>query len=208
MSWSPLAQKLPPTFYSRPTLRVARDLLGKYLVRRIGRSILIGKIVEVEAYCGSIDPASHAYKGRTPRNAVMFARAGHLYVYFTYGMHFCANIVTERTGKAGAVLLRAVEPLRGVSRMIRNRNKKDGGKKRKVITGRFLTNGPAKLCQAFGIGREENGTDLLESEIYVTRGTPVRHSEVQRSKRIGIRNGRDKKWRFFLENNRWVSRAP
>jgi DNA-3-methyladenine glycosylase len=92
--------------------------------------------------------------------------------------------------------------------MIRNRNKKDGGKKRKVITGRFLTNGPAKLCQAFGIGREENGTDLLESEIYVTRGTPVRHSEVQRSKRIGIRNGRDKKWRFFLENNRWVSRAP
>jgi len=207
MSWSPLAQKLPRAFYSRPTLRVARDLLGKYLVRRIGRSIFVGKIVEVEAYCGSIDPASHAFKGKTPRNAVMFSRAGHLYVYFTYGMYFCANVVTERTGKAGAVLLRAVEPLQGVSRMITNRNKRNGVKPRKAITGRFLTNGPAKLCQAFGIGREENGADLLGIEIYVTRGTPVRHSEVERSKRIGIRMGRDKKWRFFLKNNRWVSKA-
>ncbi len=202
-----LARKLPRSFYSRPTLAVARSLLGSYLVRRIGRTLLVGKIVEVEAYCGSIDPASHAYKGRTPRNAVMFGEAGHLYVYFTYGMHFCANVVTERPGKAGAVLLRAVEPVQGVARMIVHREKGKRPGKHSMMTSRSLTNGPAKLCQALGIRREDNGTDLLGGRIYVVRGDPVKHSAVQKSPRIGIRNGKEKKWRFFLKESPWVSKA-
>ena len=200
-----MAQKLPRSFYSRPTLIVARDLLGKHLVRRIGRSFLIGKIVEVEAYRGSIDPASHAYRGRTPRNAVMFGRAGHLYVYFTYGMHFCANIVTEDPGKAGAVLLRALEPISGISRMIVNRKKKERKRNPKRTDDRSLTNGPAKICQAFRIGRKENGIDLLGRKIYVTQGESIKHSEIERSQRIGIREGKEKKWRFSLKGNRWVS---
>ena len=203
-----MPRKLPRSFYSRPTLRVAQDLLGAFLVRQMGRSILVGKIVEVEAYRGSIDPASHAYRGRTPRNEVMFGKAGHLYVYFTYGMHFCANVVTERAGKAGAVLLRAVEPLRGVSSMRANRKKGKGMKNRGLNDERMLTNGPAKLCQAFNIGRKTNGADLLGSEIYVVRGNPVARPDLARSERIGIRNGRNKKWRFFIKNNRWVSKVP
>src|ERR1700741_2664024 len=144
-------KKLPRSFYLRPTLVVAKDLLGKYLVRKFRRQYLIGKIVEVEAYLGEKDPASHAYRGITKRNEVMFREGGHLYVYFTYGMHFCSNIVTEEEGIGHAVLLRAVEPIEGVNLMMKRRNG----------TLENLTNGPAKLCQAFGITRKENGTDLL-----------------------------------------------
>lgn len=198
----PLAQKLPRSFYARPTLRVARGLLGKYLVHRFGRSILVGKIVEVEAYCGSIDPASHAFRGKSARNAVMFGEAGHLYVYFTYGMHFCANVVTEHPGKAGAVLLRAIEPIRGIRQMVLNR-KRNGGKTDQYL----LTKGPARLCQAFRIGRKENGTDLLGTEIFMTQGEHVADSVVLRSQRIGIREGKEKKWRFLIKGNRWVSRG-
>lgn len=194
-----MTRKLPRSFYSRPTLRVARDLLGKYFIRRAGRFVFVGKIVEVEAYRGSIDPASHAYRGKTPRNEVMFGEAGHLYVYFTYGMHFCANVVTERPGKAGAVLLRALEPIRGNTQMGRNRKKGKGDR-------HLLTNGPARLCQAFRIRRKENGTDLLGGKIYITKGESVTDSEVSKSQRVGIREGRDKKWRYFVKGNLWVSR--
>jgi len=196
-----LTRKLPRSFYSRPTLRVARDLLGKYFIRRAGRFVFVGKIVEVEAYRGSIDPASHAYRGKTPRNEVMFGEAGHLYVYFTYGMHFCANVVTECPGKAGAVLLRALEPIRGLERMKLNRTTK--GRSLDLFQ---LTNGPAKFCQAFSIVRNDNGTDLLGDRIYITEGEPVVDSEVSRSQRVGIRTGRDKKWRYFVKGNPWVSR--
>src|SRR5437660_1070396 len=165
--------KLPRSFYLRPTLTVAKDLLGKNLFRRIGNRFLIGKIVEVEAYLGELDPASHAYRGMTPRNEVMFRAGGHLYVYFTYGMHFCCNVVTEQKGKGRAVLLRAVEPVEGIDLMVRNREWTGIGKSQ--TAGHFrdpqkgnqraippnLTNGPAKLCQAFGIARNQNGTDLL-----------------------------------------------
>ncbi len=199
-SRTPLPQKLPRSFYARPALRVARDLLGKYLVRKSGRHLLVGKIVEVEAYQGSLDPASHAYRGKTARNAVMFGEAGYLYVYFTYGMHYCANVVSESPGKAGAVLLRALEPIHGASQMIRNR-KRNGGKANEAL----LTRGPARLCQAFRIERRENGTDLLGDEIFITEGEAVPRSLVVRSPRIGIRVAKEKKWRFSLKGNRWVS---
>lgn len=167
----------------------------------MGRNVFVGRIVEVEAYLGEIDPASHAFRGPTTRNAVMFGNPGHLYVYFTYGMHFCANVVTGRRGKAGAVLLRAVEPVRGVRHMIRNRR---GNSDRPLAS--FLTNGPAKFCQAFGIARRENGIDLLSSRIYLTNGTTVKRSQRGSSGRIGIRSGKEKRWRFFVKGSPWVSR--
>ncbi|MGD0038294.1 MAG: DNA-3-methyladenine glycosylase, partial [Bacteroidota bacterium] len=111
---------LPRSFYLCPTLQVARDLLGKHIIRKIDDKLLIGKIVEVEAYCKG-DPASHAFRGRTKRNDVMFWEGGHLYVYFTYGMHFCANVVTGNEGIGEAVLIRAVEPLAGIEMMKINR---------------------------------------------------------------------------------------
>ncbi len=161
----------------------------------------MGKIVEVEAYRGSIDPASHAYKGKTARNAVMFGDAGYLYVYFTYGMHFCSNVVTEQRGKAGAVLLRAIEPVRGIKQMKLNR------KLREKKSVQFqLTNGPAKFCQAFGIVRKDNGADLVGGKIYITGGERIADSAVLNSERIGIRDGREKKWRYFVKGNPWVSR--
>lgn len=198
--------KLPRPFYLRPTLTVARDLPGRYLIRRIGRKLLIGKIVEVEAYLGELDPASHAYRGRTKRNEVMFDTGGHLYVYFTYGMHFCGNVVTGREGKGRAVLLRAVEPIEGIDTMIRNREfdappqETSGGKLR------GLTNGPAKLCKAFGIGREQNGADLLGREVFITRGENVRKVQLASSCRIGLTTGKDKRWRFYIRRNPFVSR--
>ncbi|MDE3057558.1 MAG: DNA-3-methyladenine glycosylase, partial [Bacteroidota bacterium] len=113
--------KLPRSFYTRPALTVARELLGKILVRKIGSVMLTGKIVEAEAYLGESDPASHAFRGKTERNSVMFRDGGYLYVYFTYGMHFCSNVVTGKEGIARAVLLRAVEPVEGIEAMKKNR---------------------------------------------------------------------------------------
>lgn len=196
-------KKLPRAFYSQPTLRVAKDLLGKLIVRTTRHALLVGRIVEVEAYLGESDPASHAYRGITARNAVMFGPPGRLYVYFTYGMHFCSNIVTETKGKAGAVLVRGVEPLRGVTVMQKLRGRK---KKATREDQRELTNGPAKFCEAFGIGEKQNGADLLGTEIFLAHDTPVRPREVGRSTRIGIRNGKEKRWRFYLKGNSWVSK--
>lgn len=192
-------KKLPRSFYLRPTLKVARELLGCFLIRRIGKQRLIGKIVEVEAYLGTKDPAAHTYRGRTQRNEVMFRKGGHLYVYFTYGMHFCSNIVTEEEGVGHAVLLRAVEPIAGISTMERNRGKG-------ALHGLHLTNGPAKMCQAMGIARQENGTDLLGDEIFMAAGEPISRSLIRTSTRIGIRNAVDRKWRFYIGGNPWVSR--
>jgi len=195
-------KKLPRSFYLRPTITVARDLLGKTLYRRIGKKLLRGIIVEVEAYLGEKDPASHAYRGRTKRNEAMFKKGGHLYVYFTYGMHFCANVVTEDEGIGHAVLLRAIEPIEGIHIMERNRKMED--RIRRVQAA--LTNGPAKLCQALGIAREENGTDLLGHEIFIAGGKTVPRSQIGISPRIGIRNATEKKWRFYLRGSNFVSR--
>ena len=192
---------LPRSFYLRPTLRVARGLLGCLLVRRDGRTTLSGRIVEVEAYLGSRDPASHAWHGRTARNDVMFRGGGHLYVYFTYGMHFCANVVTGPVGSGHAVLIRALEPLGGIAAMRRNRGRIGRGTD-------DLTNGPARLCQALALGGGENGTDLCNGKIYLTRGTGrVKPGSIASSTRVGIRRGVHHRWRFYLRDNPFVSPA-
>ena len=192
-------KRLPRSFYLRPTLIVAKYLLGKYFVRTLGKQTLVGKIVEVEAYLGEKDPASHTYRGKTKRNEVMFKKGGHLYVYFTYGMHFCANVVTEKEGIGHAVLLRAIEPVEGLELMRRNRGYSTDE------SDKNLTNGPAKMCEAYGIGREENGTDLLGDKIFITTGESITKSGIAASQRIGIRKATDKKWRFYIKGNDFVS---
>jgi DNA-3-methyladenine glycosylase len=204
---------LSRSFYLRPTLQVARELIGKYFIRRIGKNLLMGKIVEVEAY-RSNDPASHSFRGKTNRNSVMFCEGGYLYVYFTYGMHFCANIVTGPKGIGEAVLIRAVEPLVGIEVMTKNRfpNLCSEGAyasgvqslNHKILLN--LSNGPAKFCQAFGLARNENGLDLTDSEIRITEGESIPSKLIKRSSRIGIQQGVEKKWRFFIKGNPWVSR--
>lgn len=180
---------------------MARELLGMHLVRKLGSRELVGMIVEVEAYLGKRDPASHAFRGRTKRNDVMFWRGGHLYVYFTYGMHFCANVVTRNEGIGEAVLIRAVEPMKGIVTMRRNR-----GLPAQERNLRLLTSGPARFCEAFGIQREDNGTDLLGKKIYLVQKRRIPGSRVEASNRIGIKVGTKKRWRFFIRNNRFVSR--
>jgi DNA-3-methyladenine glycosylase len=193
-------KRLPRSFYTRSALTVARELLGKILVRKIGGKTLTGKIVEVEAYLGESDPASHAFRGKTERNSVMFRAGGCLYVYFTYGMHFCSNVVTGQEGIARAVLLRAIEPLEGIEAMKKNRG----------FTGEFtltnLTNGPAKLCEALHIRREQNGADLLGKQIFITHGENVPGKSIVRTSRIGINAAKEKKWRFYIKDNQWVSK--
>jgi DNA-3-methyladenine glycosylase len=195
-------RKLPRSFYIRPALTVARDLLGTYFVRRRGAQVLLGRIVEVEAYMGSLDPASHAYRGMTKRNEVMFGQAGHLYVYFTYGKHFCANVVTEREGIGQAVLLRAVQPLKGIHTMRRNRHLPKGA------AATELCSGPAKLCQAFAVGRKENGIDLCGNRIWLARDARAEpRPAIQTTTRIGISVGKRNKWRFLFNGNPFVSQG-
>ena len=156
-----MARRLGRSFFDRPALAVAEELLGKVLVRTTSEGVVAGRIVETEAYVGLEDRASHASRGRTERNAVMFGPPGHAYVYLVYGMHWCLNLVTEREGIPAAVLIRAVEPLEGVELMWRRRTK--------ARRERDLTSGPARLCQAFAIDGALNGADLCGpgSELFV-----------------------------------------
>jgi DNA-3-methyladenine glycosylase len=176
---------------------VARSLLGKHFVRIYRGKKLMGKIVETEAYRGN-DSASHSFHGQTERNKSMFSRGGFLYVYFTYGMHFCANVVTGKVGIGEAVLIRAVEPILGECQMKRLRNRKN------IDVG--LTNGPAKFCQAFGITCDNDGIDLLGGQIYLVEGDPLPVRMIESTTRIGIRNAREKRWRFFVRGSAWVSK--
>jgi DNA-3-methyladenine glycosylase len=191
-----MKRKLNREFYNRPTLKVARELLGKFLVVKKGGRLLSGKIVETEAYDGFKDPASHAYRGMTPRNQVMFGPPGYAYVYLTYGMHHCLNLVTQKKGYPAAVLIRALEPVDGISVMKRRR-----GRQRL----KDLTSGPAKLCQALGVDRRLNGADLLSDTIFVEDRGEV-PGRIARSSRIGVNEGKKKKWRFYLDSNQFVSR--
>jgi len=195
-------KRLQRDFYARPTMEVARDLLGRLLVRVYDGQRLSGRIVETEAYLGANDPASHAYRGPTDRNRVMFGPPGYAYVYFIYGMHHCLNIVTESDGVAGAVLIRAIEPVEGVEVMQALR----GG--RPIAE---LTNGPAKLAQALGLDISWNGTDLCTSDdLFLEEGEPVPDEIVMTASRIGLSKGatKDAPWRFVVKGNPFVSHPP
>jgi DNA-3-methyladenine glycosylase len=189
--------RLDLDFYARPAVEVARDLLGKTFVRRLGSTILSGRIVETEAYQGESDPGSHAFRGVSPRTQVMFGPPGRLYVYFTYGMHFCANVVTEEEGVAGAVLLRALEPLSGLELMERRRGR---GKPIELCSG------PAKLCSAFGISRSDNGATLLGREFSI-EDDQFEVGEVLSSTRVGLTNGKSLPLRFYIVGNPYVSKG-
>ncbi len=196
-------KKLKKEFYGRYTTKVARDLLGKYLVRRIGKKFLVGKIAEVEAYDGSFDEAAHTFIGKTKRNEVMFNPGGLLYVYFTYGMHFCCNVVTGGKDEGQAVLIRAVEPILGTEKMGYNRYRK---KNISQTEFKNLTNGPGKVCHAFGIKRKENGTDLTGNEIFIIDNKKVPIYKIVITTRIGIKKSVDLPWRFYIKDNIFVSR--
>ena len=195
---SKLGRPLPRAFYARPVLVLARALLGRLLVHACD-GLTAGRIVEVEAYRGALDPASHAFRGRTRRNAVMFGPPGHAYVYFTYGMHYCMNVVAEREGKAAAVLLRALDPVAGVERMIERRGTDDPMR---------LARGPACLTRALGIGREHDGVDLVSGCLWVSDCPPEYHGHrIVSGPRIGIRHGVEFPWRLHLEGHPCVSGA-
>jgi DNA-3-methyladenine glycosylase len=185
---------LPRGFYDRPVLEVAPDLLG--CVMRSGDIAL--RITEVEAYDGENDPASHAYRGETPRNAVMFGPPGHAYVYFTYGMHYCVNVVCGPVGKAAAVLLRAGEVVAGHDFV---------AERRPTAKPREFARGPARLCVALGIGRELNGTDLTanRSPLRLDPGARVPDEAVMTGPRVGISAAADRPWRFWIAGDPTVS---
>ena len=190
---------LPRRFFERSAEHVAPDLLGHILVAVSPRGVrATGRIVETEAY-GPEDPASHAFRGPTRRNEAMFGPPGRLYVYFTYGMHHCANVVTGRAGEGSAVLLRAVEPLDGIEAMRRRRGRRDLAD---------LCRGPARLTQAFAIGEGDDGTDLVRGRIRIERapGGAVAPA-VASGPRIGISVGRDLPWRYWIPGDRFVSRG-
>jgi DNA-3-methyladenine glycosylase len=188
---------LAESFYLRPTLTVARELLGKILVHQVGPAFVAGRIVETEAYHQDGDASSHTYRGQTERNEVMFRKGGVLYVYFTYGMHFCMNVVTEAEGIGAAALIRAIEPLEGLD-IIQARR----GKDKKPFD---LTNGPAKCTQAFGIDRRHNGASLRGPELYILDAPEVDEDRIGTSPRIGISSSRELEWRFFLKGVPFVS---
>lgn len=187
----------------RDPLEVAPWLLGKILAR----GERAGRIVEVEAYRGALDPASHAFRGRTARNATMFERAGLLYVYFSYGMHWCANVVCGVEGTAAAVLLRALEPVSGIEEMsaARAARRRSGAPAPAV---RELCRGPANLTCALGISRADDGSDLLEGDgaRLLSDGTPPPAGEAVRSgPRVGISRAAEEPWRFWVAGSRYVS---
>jgi DNA-3-methyladenine glycosylase len=187
---------LNSNFYHRNTLSVARDLLGKILIRRLGNKTLSGVIVETEAYLSKNDPASHSYRGKTQRNACMFEKGGFAYVYFTYGNHYCFNVVTEKENVGSAVLIRAVQPMEGIDIMMKHRRTKD------IYN---LTSGPGKLTQALAIDKKLNGTDLTNGVLSISTGE-LRNFKIVRSKRIGITQNTDKLFRFYIDGNPFVSR--
>ena len=192
-----VGRRLPRAFYQRDPREVAPDLLNKVLVARDGRA---ARIVETEAYCGPLDAAAHSYRGQTPRNAVMFGEPGLLYVYFTYGMHYCCNAVCGELGEGVAVLIRAAEPIAGLDRIraARPAAKRD----------RDLCSGPARLCQAFGIDRRHDGADLVTGDqglSIVDDGVPP-PADPAVGPRIGIRHAAEEPWRWYVRGNAPVSK--
>ncbi len=180
---------LPRKFYRNDTKQAAKDLLGKTLVRKIGNQVLSGVIIETEAYKGKNDPASHASRKKTERNKIMFGEVGRAYVYFTYGMHYCLNVVAKKSKiPAGAVLIRGINPEKGIKKMEKNRN---------VKNLKNLTNGPAKLTQALEITKEQYGVDLTKkSKIYFEDEADIK--KIKKASRVGIKNGKEMLWNFKI----------
>lgn len=209
LSSKPFSRK----FYRQASPIVAERLLGSYLHRVIDGEHLIGRIVETEAYCFD-DEACHAFRGKTPRNEIMFGEGGFSYVYFTYGMHHCFNVTANQEGRGEAVLIRAVEPVEGIEKMQELRTMWDKrprlskSEQAGTLAPHNLTNGPAKLCQAFGLTRSDNGIDLIESEeLFITSARPIDPNLIGVSSRIGINVAKHYPWRFFIKGNEYVSRG-
>jgi len=198
-----ISRKLNKSFYSRELLTVAKDLLGKIFVKTNGRNWLIGKIVEVEAYHGDFDEAAHSFKGKTKRTEIMFEAGGYLYVYFTYGVHYCCNVVTGKKGQGTAVLIRAIEPISGIDKMIKNRFGRKLKNEKEIIN---LTSGPGKICQAFNINKSHSGIDLTGDKIFILDGEKINKQDIGVSRRIGITKSVELPWRFFIKNNPYLSR--
>ncbi len=189
-------KQLPRGFYSRPTSVVARDLLGKVLMRRTGSGILTGRIVETEAYT-SDDPASHAFRGRTDRNRALFGEVGRAYIYQTHGLSFCLNVVAKKGKPAGGVLIRAVEPLEGIASMRRAR--KQAGSRR-------LASGPGNLTRAMKIDMRLYGMDLTKTGPLFIADDGAAKPKVRRTVRIGVTAARDKRRRFVVAGSPFITR--
>ncbi len=198
-----ISSKLPKDFYQRDAAELAPDLIGKIFCRKLSSGIIAGRIVEVEAYDGRVDEASHSFGGITRRNEVMFGGGGFLYVYFTYGMYYCCNVVAGIKGTGQGVLIRGIEPIEGIALMSRNRYG------RRKVTGQEkinLTSGPGKICIAFGITKKNNGVDLTGDRIFLAEGGDADNFSVVCSQRIGIKKSRELEWRFFIEGNNYVTK--
>ena len=198
------SKKLNRKFFERSTLEVARDLLGKFLVRKVGRKIISAMITEVEAYIGSDDLACHASRGRTKRTEIMFGSAGHAYIYMIYGMYFCLNFVTEKKDFPAAVLIRGV--VRAPQGVFPSEH---SGKHLASAATRLhnpILNGPGKLCRFFQIDKSLNGEDITDSpHLWVEdRGVKIKPSQIKSSKRIGVDYAgsyKHKPWRFYINND-------
>jgi DNA-3-methyladenine glycosylase len=207
---------LPREFFAGPSLQVASRLLGCVLEHQTADGLVAVELTEVEAYEGSADPASHSYRGRTARNGVMFGPPGHAYVYFTYGMHFCVNLVCLPAGTSSAVLLRAGRVTEGAGLAAARRL---AGRAGAAVTDRDLARGPARLCQALGIDRAQDGADACDpdSPLRIRPGPagppgppPASHSagtlpRVSRGPRVGVSTAADRPWRFWLTGDPTVS---
>lgn len=202
MSWTETInlRPLPRRFYCRPTPQVARELLGCLLVHRTSDGVMVGRIVETEAYLAHNDPGCHAARGRTARNDPMFGPPGTLYVYRIYGIHLCMNLVTAPVGTPEAVLLRAVEPLAGIDQMRRRRG---------CVRLKDLCSGPAKLVAAFGISLDHNRGDVTRGDLFVAPAVDP-PDEIVVTTRIGLGRGcgEDLMLRYLVADSPWVSRPP
>jgi DNA-3-methyladenine glycosylase len=200
------AQLLPRQFFARPAVEVAPDLLGCVISHSTAQGLVAVRLVEVEAYAGEADPASHAFRGRTARNAVMFGPPGHAYVYFTYGMHFCVNLVCQRPGEPEAVLLRAGQVIDGVPLAAARRA--GGRPPGPTLRENDLARGPARLCEALGIDRSHDGADVADpaSPLRVFAGpAPVSGTEISSGPRVGVSRAADVAWRFWITGDPAVS---
>jgi DNA-3-methyladenine glycosylase len=192
------ATLLSRTFFDRPVEEIAPALLGQVFAHHTSAGPVAVRLTEVEAYAGPLDPASHAYRSRTPRNEVMFGEPGHAYVYFTYGMHFCVNLVCGPEGIASAVLLRAGEVVDG---------REIARERRPRSTERDLARGPARLCQALGIARDQNGLDVCAADgpLRILTGGPVEPALIRSGPRTGVNGAKDTPWRFWIDGDPSVS---